>query len=309
MITFIIFKPGDQRKFLYKVKEAVHFPWREIMANCQISRTMFYNYLREEYPIREDIFLQLCALAKLDPKALTFTKKLANLQYDYTIPSKHDSDLAQFIGIILGDGHIGKMGKQIYISFHSELEQSYANKVRILIKRLFNKNAAESLFAGKKAMQLVFNSKGIVEFLTQEIGLPSGRRIFTPKNKIPQFIFEKRELLNSCIRGLFDSEGGFHQRHHNAARIYIYNKCPVLLKSIFNALTELGYHTQLKWNCVKLGRAAEITRFFNEIKPQNDYKVIKYVTWLKEGRFVSIKEIMERLPKSQNIQNTAVVQR
>ncbi len=255
---------------------------------------MFFNYLSETAQLREDVFLSFCALARISPEHYTYKKRYAHIQPECTLPSRLDSRFAQFIGIILGDGHVDDYNWQIFVTFHGTLEKEYTAKVKSLMRQLFHKEPHHRVMRYSNATQLRLDSKRAVQFL-MSLGIPAGRRTGNPSNKIPSFIFDRKKLLKACIRGLFDSEAGFSHRHHHAVRISVYNKCPVLLKSIHDALALLGYHIQLKHNCVRLGRTSEVISFFETIQPENRYKWLKYLVWRKTGHIPSTADMQSFL--------------
>ncbi|MBS3139357.1 hypothetical protein J4207_06685 [Candidatus Woesearchaeota archaeon] len=290
-IKYLQFEKGHQTLFLRTVKNASFSTWNKFAEFFNVNRSMVFLYLSEKSKLPYKSYLRLLRKSNIDPKPFCFRIISSNDYGVAEIPTTYTDDLAWFVGILLGDGHIDDYNYQVTIAFHSVLESSYLKKVKALIERLFKKGVSENTSKRSKASYLRLNSKIVVDFLATECGIPTGKRIRTSNNRIPEVILNNPSLLRSCICGIFDSEGGLHSRHHKAARICIYNKCPVLLESVQSALLKLGYHVQLKVNCVKLGRTSEIIRFFEEIKPQNNYKLIKYNEWRKSGRVPSTAEV------------------
>ena len=289
-IKYMQFKEGDQSKFLHSVKNKSFMYWNELATFLGVQKSMIPFYLSEKCKLPHTSFVRLVEKSEIDCAEFSFDIVSTTTHGTGQVPNTCDNDLAWFIGILLGDGHISRCNYQVIVAFHGTLELSYMTKVNALIGRLFQKTVHERKSNSQKAVHLVLNSKAVVEFLTT-FGIPAGNRINNPLNKIPETIFNNPELLKHCIRGIFDSEGGLHPRHHKAARIYISNSSPALLESIYSALLKLGYHVQLKSTCVRLGRTSDIIRFFEEIQPQNDYKLIKYNAWRKSGRVPSTSEV------------------
>jgi len=307
MPVFLMFPPGKQREFLILVKETLSCPWKKIIAQSGVSRAMFFNYLNETAQLRENVFLSLCGLANVSSGCYVYEKRNVHIQPECILPSQADPQLAQFIGIVLGDGHIDDHNWQIFVTFHGTLEKDYAIGVKSLMRQLFHKEPHQRNMRHSNAIQLRIDSKRAVQFL-MSLGIPAGRRTGNPSNKIPSFVLDKEELLKARVRGLFDSEAGFSHRHHHAVRISIYNKCPVLLPSIRDALVKLGYHVQLKHNCVRLGRTSEVISFFETVLPENMYKLLKYRSWRKTGRVPSTADMQSFLTGSGlNQHHTALI--
>ena len=61
---------------------------------------------------------------------------------DVKIPNKRSEDLAEFFGIMLGDGHVSHF--QVVVSLGNK-EEIYAEHVSMLIKKIFKTNAKISL--------------------------------------------------------------------------------------------------------------------------------------------------------------------
>jgi len=127
-------------------------------------------------------------------------------------------DLAEIIGIFLGDGgiYLDKHGKyHLTVSFHKE-ETSYRDYARQLLERYF----APYRFRVDKLPR---------EFFVRNISVNPGRHLAEQglcagnkrKNKvvIPSWIFLNRLFLRRCIRGLFDTDGCIYRKYSHYAQI------------------------------------------------------------------------------------------
>jgi len=112
-------------------------------------------------------------------------------------------DLAELIGILLGDGYIDPKSKRIKISFNSKDDKEYIGYVKNILDKfginiIFKQRTTENT-----AELYVFNKK-FTKFLTCEVGLE-----FSPKwnrAKIPiKFLSDKSDL--KVLRGYFDTDG------------------------------------------------------------------------------------------------------
>ncbi len=88
----------------------------------------------------------------------------------------HDESFAEFIGIVLGDGHIST--KTITISLEYPLEQAYAEYVYNFILKLFKKKPIYQFKQKEKrnCVYLLLNSTEVVGLLGR-VGLASGNKI------------------------------------------------------------------------------------------------------------------------------------
>ncbi|OLS24822.1 MAG: hypothetical protein HeimC2_21280 [Candidatus Heimdallarchaeota archaeon LC_2] len=112
-------------------------------------------------------------------------------------------DVAEAIGIVLGDGHL--VTKELTISLNGEKEQKYVKYVNRFLRETFQKKPANYPAKDSKAHKVVFNSKGIIDELVN-LGLQKGHKV---KNQVgvPDWIKENREFSRACVKGLFDTDG------------------------------------------------------------------------------------------------------
>lgn len=127
-------------------------------------------------------------------------------------PVLSNPELAEFVGILLGDGSIGiykcKAGNKVKTQYKVQVtlnsnEEQFMRYIGKLIKRLFNVTPNIS-YRKTNAVDIRIFRKGILNFLTNKVGM-----VLSPKwnrAKIPnRYLKNKLEL--SVIRGLFDTDG------------------------------------------------------------------------------------------------------
>jgi hypothetical protein len=112
--------------------------------------------------------------------------------------------LAEFIGILLGDGNLHKKSDCITIVGSLEDFYYYTGYVIPLIKSLFNGNPKLRKRNDRNSYYIDFNSKETMDYLTKDIGLIRGNKI---NAKVPSMIIENRRLIPPFLRGLFDTDG------------------------------------------------------------------------------------------------------
>lgn len=157
---------------------------------------------------------------------------------------KKSEKLAEIIGIILGDGSIhsipdrGIYQVRITGNSYSKEEIFYlSNYVKNLFVEVFHIFVSVKIF--KNGNYLYKQSKDLV-YTLNFFGLPSGNK---KKNnvKIPNWIFNNKNYLIACLRGLFDTDGYVYpkSKSHKYATISISSAIPNLRKSITKALEKL----------------------------------------------------------------------
>ncbi len=126
---------------------------------------------------------------------------------------KKSKKLAEFIGIMLGDGnlHFYKRGKKVgvymvRIAGNSKKDSHYLrNYVAPLCKKLFNIEPKFYLQPNKDCLYVLMHSRRLVEFLMLK-GLKSGNKIVNQAT-MPAWVWERKSWLAACIRGLVDTDG------------------------------------------------------------------------------------------------------
>jgi len=183
-------------------------------------------------------------------------------------------ELAEFVGIILGDGSIysyvnGKIKVyNVRIAGDYEKDRDYhINFILPLGQKLFNINARIRIHTNNERF-ICFDRKELLIFLIS-IGLKSGDKI---KNQvgIPPWIFENDEFLKACLRGLIDTDGSIHRmskRDSKLMRIDFTNHNQRLLNDTRTAFMKLGFNPSKVIDNRKfyISRQNEIIRYISEI--------------------------------------------
>lgn len=194
------------------------------------------------------------------------------------IPEKNEY-LAEFIGIMLGDGNIyvkeNKSLYQIRIAFNYYIEKEYAFFISDLIKKLFG---LESSINFKKG-QVCVNSKELAEFLIKE-NIPSGKRTKLTIH-ISEWINSKNKFMFSFIRGLVDTDGSIFrlsQKDKNILRISFKNSNISLSNIYRNLLISFDFHpSKITYQNIFLTRKADTARYLKEIgfhNPKNNLRLL-----------------------------------
>lgn len=189
------------------------------------------------------------------------------------IPSKNIA-LAEFVGIMMGDGGISK--NQVTVTLHNKDDYEYSLFVAQLIKNLFG--LIPGIYNHKKAraMRLVISRINLVDFC-EKIGLKIGDKI-KQKLDVPIWIKRNACFQKSCVRGLIDTDGCLviHKYKVNDKQ-YCYKKlnfCSAskpLVKSIIEMLRVFDFRPRLSHNGrnVWIDNQNEVKRYFQAIGSNN----------------------------------------
>lgn len=166
----------------------------------------------------------------------------------YCFPINYNSDLAEYIGILLGDG--GLTPGQVFITLNYIADREYISYVMSLCKRLFK--VTPGCYKRKESNAYVIYLCGIdlINFLVN-IGLKTGNKV---KNQVgvPSWIKLNNDFKIACLRGLMDTDGGIFTHNYNVnGKLYKYrkicfsNRSLPLLFFVKDTLEELGLTPKL----------------------------------------------------------------
>lgn len=202
------------------------------------------------------------------------------------IPRKNKL-LAEFVGIMLGDG--GITNYQICVTL-SIKEGQYTLFVTKIIKKLFGTTATISKLRDAEAVKIVVSRRQLVDFC-QEIGLVKGNKI-RQRIDIPEWIKADISFAKVCVRGLIDTDGCFYVNSYNSNnKIYTYFKIAFvsasvpLLKSVQDILHNSGIHSVIcyrkgqKGGDVRIVSHEDVTKYVNTIGSNNEKHLKKIREW------------------------------
>lgn len=120
----------------------------------------------------------------------------------------HSKELAEFIGVLTGDGYINHYPKKgdyvLDIAGDSRNDKEYlTNFVSELIKNLFGLKTNILFAKNQNSVHIRLRSKSIIYFL-KEMGFPLG---YKNQIGIPNWIKKKDIFMRYFLRGLFDTDG------------------------------------------------------------------------------------------------------
>ena len=196
-----------------------------------------------------------------------------NQRRDVTIPRERSAILAEFFGIMLGDGKLTPF--QVIVTLGTK-ERAYAIHVTSVMQKLFN---IRPKIAVRKTgyIDVYVGSVEISRWLQQE-GLVFNKVL--AQVDMPDWIFEKKVFMRSFLRGFFDTDGSVYKLKHGV-QISLTNHSKPLLKSLQKLLDGLHYHpSQVSANKVYVTKREKVQSFFRVIAPKNPKHIRRFETFL-----------------------------
>lgn len=290
------FKKSKQKELITNFKKENNFTWKQFSDFLNVKEGALAMWYYETRLLPLDIYKKLDKDNTyknyiIEIKKENWGQSKGGLNSDgslkkISIPKK-SKELAELVGIILGDGNIHsyKKGKKIgvyslRIAGHSLKDRKYHLKyIKPLCESLFNIKAKVINLSYKNERFVVLYSRKLVEYL-ERIGLKSGDKI---KNQIgiPNWIAEDKNLLKACLRGLIDTDGSIFRmsrKDPNLIRISFTNFNLTLLKNARESFIKLGFHPSkiTSTNKFYISRKKDIVRYINEIGFSNDKHIKRF---------------------------------
>lgn len=158
-----------------------------------------------------------------------------NRRQDIIIPNLFSDKLAEFIGVMLGDGQITRT--QIVITIGKN-ETDYLRYLYGLIKVLFGASPKHIERFDRGVYVIYLGSVELVRFL-REMGLVSNK--VREQVDLPKWILKDKEWGRAFLRGFFDTDGSIYKLRFGVQMSFCNHSIP-LLRSTRKILLNLDYH-------------------------------------------------------------------
>lgn len=288
---------GKQRELIFLAKG--NKTWNEIAIKMNLSSTYLQNDLKSERALLDEkLYLSLCNFTGKNFDEFIVEKLSDNWgrskggkissgnTKNISLPLE-SKDLAEFYGIMLGDGNLTKIKSykianyQIRIVGDSRNDKTYLLEyVKPLIERLFKIRVATFKSKDKNALNLVVTGRNLVEFFESK-GFKPGDKIRNLLD-IPSWIKVNNEFLRCCLRGLYDTDGSAYKlTNQNSYQILFTNYNPVLLNAVREGLLSLdiGVSKISRGRDITITKKSELRKFLKEVGFSNVKHLDKIKVW------------------------------
>lgn len=177
-------------------------------------------------------------------------------------PFKKSGDLAEYIGVVLGDGHIEKFPRTERITIVGDVAKpAYIERYAKLTELLFEKKPTIAKEKNVNALRLGLYQKHI----SRRLGIPTGNR----KNldyHLPKWIENNNEYITRFLRGLFEAEGSLCIHLPTCTYNFAFsNTNKHLLGIVEFLLRKLEFHPEVRNNAIRIRKKVEVERLKNLI--------------------------------------------
>lgn len=202
---------------------------------------------------------------------------------EYKIP-EYSAELAEFIGIVLGDG--GLTAGQCEISLHMIDDIEYASYVSKLADSLFDAKSSIYSYPKHTVIKVVISGVNFVKIL-EGFGLQKGNKI-RHQVDIPDWIKMNPDYLKACMRGLYDTDGtSFTHKHVILGHKYVHfgvgfcSASKPLLASYAAGMSKFGIEPHFNGPNIFCYGVKNSQKFFSIFRPSNpkyERRLLKYLS-------------------------------
>lgn len=199
---------------------------------------------------------------------------------------KRDEILAEFLGVLFGDGHVGEY--QTTITLDAETDIEYIGYLVGLIEENFKIIPALRKRKLARAVEICISSVAFSKLMVHH-GMVSGNKIKSDF-RIPQWIITSPVFLKAFIRGLFDTDGSVYlERKKVKGKTYVY-RCLIITSAseslradIVTAFRSLNFSptNTTTQQSVFLRKKADVKRYFVDISSHNSKHSVRYAMFTR----------------------------
>lgn len=188
--------------------------------------------------------------------------------------------LAEFMGIMMGDGGMSK--SQISITLHYKDDAEFCDYVSELIKNLFMVSPTVKRPKMTSVNRITVSRAELVKYLNS-LGLVIGNKV-KQQFDIPYWIKKDDAYLKACIRGLVDTDGCLirhkykvNKKQYSYKKIGFTTMSTPLRQTVFNTLRNWGFNPRISQDRdVRLESQEDVKNYFDIIGFHNPKHLKKY---------------------------------
>ncbi|MEK6836320.1 MAG: LAGLIDADG family homing endonuclease [Nanoarchaeota archaeon] len=317
---------GEQSKLIASLADK-YGSVKKIADNWNLSYSTLKKYSQEIFLLPENIFNKIIYELEINKGKLTFSyldynwgakiggkngiialwKKYPNKIREWrklagansgasrikkiSLPNM-DEILAEIVGVYLGAGSLTTYFIKIIGDVRYDLPYfDYLNK---LVIGLFGVNGKIYRDKRSNAISLVFFSKKLCSFFTDELKLKLGDKIRN-QSSIPQIILADFNLSIACLRGLIDTDGSISRRGRNGEQFTVtfsnYNKTLLnQVKSISDKNSLFTFFSD-KEMCIGTNAGSKIIQYFKVVGSSNLKHIVRFYERFYNNNTIYQKEV------------------
>lgn len=183
-------------------------------------------------------------------------------------PLEKNGDLAELIGVVLGDGHICIYPRceELRVISNSK-NDGFIQRYAGLMEKIFEKKPYVIPSQSANSTKIGFYEK----FISKRLGiLPGARKDL--KIDVPKWIFKNKEYVVRYLRGLYEAEGSFcvHKQTYTYKFLFS-NRNESMLSNVYDLMKTLGFRPHRSRYQIQISKKEEVYKA-TEVLSFRDYK-------------------------------------
>lgn len=173
---------------------------------------------------------------------------------------KKDGDLAELLGVILGDGHIYKHDRCESLRIVADAgKPDFVKRYANIVSILFDKKPNVAKRKESNAVNITIYQKEI----SSRLDIPAGSRAKF-RYKLPRWIASSHEFKLRLLRGLYEAEGSVsHSPATYTHKFMFSNANQHLLRLVASLVRELGFTVSVSANKAQVSRKEDVQKLAN----------------------------------------------
>ena len=175
---------------------------------------------------------------------------------------ERNGDLAELIGVILGDGHIGIFPRtECLLIFSNTKNKGFISRYSYLVEKVFSKKPSIRNLTTSNCTRICIYEK----YISKRLNISKGARL-KKRITIPSWILKDREFVLRYLRGLYEAEGNFSiHKPTYTYKMFFSNSNRSLERIVYRLVSNLGFHPNLCGSKVQISRKEEVYKFIDLI--------------------------------------------
>lgn len=179
---------------------------------------------------------------------------------------KKDGNLAELIGVVLGDGNIYSFARTEGLRIVGNTKYpGFIDRYEHIIECVFGKRPTVTKRKGSNAANITLYEK----YISRRLGIPVGSKRDL-QVIVPNWIVKEKANVIRFLRGLYESDGCYSV--HKATYTYKFtfsNRNQTLLDVVYVLVSGLGFHPHRTKYAIQVSRKEEVQNLKNLLQFRN----------------------------------------
>lgn len=178
-------------------------------------------------------------------------------------PLVRNGDLAELIGVVLGDGHIARFPRtERLMIFSNSNNKGFIKRYAQLVETVFGKKPYVSKVTYSNCVRISIYEK----MISSRLGVPTGARQKIHFS-VPRWILANDQYVVRYLRGLYEAEGSYSV--HTPTSTYKFsfaNTNQSLLRIVYRLMSQFGFRLSMDPKRVQISKRGHVERAVRDLE-------------------------------------------